>query len=144
MKKLLLGSMILILMGTISYAETRKYYNSGELKLLFPTKVNGKLEGTVTEYYRNGNVKYKWNYHRGKKHGIAKKYENGYLRYTWYYKNGKRSITTKEYNRDGSLKQKWKYRNGKLHAHRVNKHKKYQRNRETPPMIDYVCFGRIR
>ena len=147
MKKLFLGSMILIIMTISSYAEVRKYYNTGELKLLFPTKVNGKLEGIVTEYYRNGNVKYKWTYHKGKKHGIAKKYENGSLKYIWHYKHGKRSITTKEFNRDGSLKQKWRYRNGKLHAYKVNRHKKYKKNREYRRElhpVDFVCYGRIR
>ncbi|MCK5855728.1 MAG: hypothetical protein KAG56_10940 [Sulfurovaceae bacterium] len=108
MKNFFLGSMILVIMSIASYAETKKYYNTGELKLIFPIKVNGKLEGAFTEYYRNGNVKYKWSYHKGLKHGIAKKYENGSLKYTWYYEHGKRSTTTKEYHRDGSLKKKLK------------------------------------
>ena len=137
MKKLFLGLLILVFLTTTSYAEKRKYYKTGELKFLFPTKINGKLEGTVTEYYRNGDVKYKWNYYRGKKHGIAKKYENGSLRYTWYYKHGKRSITTKEYSRNGSFKQKWKYRNGKLSSNQQTNHKRYQKYKKEVPLIDY-------
>jgi antitoxin component YwqK of YwqJK toxin-antitoxin module len=108
MKKIFLGLVVLILLTPTSYADTKKYYNSGELHFVFPNKVNGKLEGTVTEFYKNGNVKYKWNYHKGFKHGIAKKYENGSLKYTWFYKWGERSLTTKEFNRDGTLKKKWK------------------------------------
>jgi len=112
MKKLFLGSIILIFLTISSQAEVRKYYNSGELHFVFPSKINGKLEGTVTEYYRNGNVHYKWNYHKGIKNGIAKEYRDGRLKYTWFYKHGKRSITTKEFNRDGTLKQKLKHYNG--------------------------------
>ena len=120
--------MILLILTLSSYAETRKYYNSGELRFVFPTKVNGKLEGTVTEYYKNGNVKYKWNYHNGQKHNIAKKYENGSLKYTWYYNHGKRSITTKEYNRDGTLKQKLKQGHRKQHTHNLHHHKPHHKN----------------
>ena len=120
--------MILLILTLSSYAETRKYYNSGELRFVFPTKVNGKLEGTVTEYYKNGNVKYRWNYHNGQKHGIAKKYENGSLKYTWYYNHGKRSITTKEYNRNGTLKQKLKQGHRKQHTHKLHHHKPHHKN----------------
>ena len=116
MKKLFLGSMVLIIMTIASYAETKKYYNTGELKFVFPTKVNGKLEGKVTEYYRDGNVKYQWNYKNGIKEGICKKYEDGHLKFTWFYTNGQRGITTKEYYKSGQLKYKWKYQNDKLHG----------------------------
>jgi antitoxin component YwqK of YwqJK toxin-antitoxin module len=108
MKKSLLGMVVLALLSISTHAETKKYYDSGALHFIFPTKINGKLEGTVTEFYKNGNVKYKWSYHKGFKHGVAKKYEKGHLKYTWFYKWGERSLTTKEFHRDGTLKKKWK------------------------------------
>ena len=108
MKKLFLGLVLLTLLTVTSYADTKKYYKSGELHFVFPNKVDGKLEGVVTEYYKNGMVHYKWHYHKGLKHGVAKEYRHGCLKYTWFYKHGKRSTTTKEFNRDGTLKKKWK------------------------------------
>lgn len=51
--------------------------------------MNGKLHGTTTTYFGNGEVKAVWSFRHGQRDGIAKRYgEDGVLRYEEYYEKG--------------------------------------------------------
>lgn len=83
----------IIKQGEVSanYPDTIKtYYNSGEL---FSTVVSGGfglIIGQSKVYWKNGNLKFIWNFKNGKKDGENfEYYENGGLRYKFIYENGK-------------------------------------------------------
>ena len=75
--------------------------------------VDGKLEGDVKNYYKNGKVLEHAQYQNGKLHGVSKKYsEIGQLMEELTYENGLLNGPGKYYDMKGDLKEEGIYRNG--------------------------------
>lgn len=76
---------------------------------------DGKLEGTVTIYFKsNGKKAKEAEYKKGKLHGISKKYsDNEILIEEVTFENGLENGLAKYYELNGKLKEKGVYKNGK-------------------------------
>jgi MORN repeat variant len=92
-----------------------EYYPSGEIKSEFEVDENGLKRGLGIDYWNNGNVKHKYNWHKGKLNGRCEEYyESGKIESMAYFKNGKQDSLMFGYFENGSLSQKGYYKEDKL------------------------------
>lgn len=69
--------------------------------------INDKLEGTIQEFYSNGNLKSEMHFKEGKRNGLTKTYyQDGSLLQKVYYKNDILTDSMYSYYPDGNLKEK--------------------------------------
>ncbi len=91
---------------------TYRYYESGELEKILPTK-NGKVNGIVKLYYKNGNLAQEINIIKGVNNGIAHVYyETGELHYTGLLKNNLFDGAVIYYDKKGKLTKTVNGKNG--------------------------------
>lgn len=90
-------------------------YNNGKIKRNFEVR-NGKLNGTITEYYKNGIVKFTGNYNNNKiTDGCALfYYENGNLESKFCWRNGKQHGIQEMFYENGNKKLQSVLQEGKL------------------------------
>lgn len=65
------------------------YWSNGQLRYKYQY-LNGKKHGEQSGYYRNGELCYKEQYLMGEKHGEQLSYHNGELCYKEYYIKGEK------------------------------------------------------
>ena len=98
--------------GKIPDGTVSEYYKSGELRFEFNYK-NGKYEGISREYYNSGKLSAETNFKNGIRDGISKEfYESGAVKKEAQYINNKLEWV-KEYYERGKLKRVWGYKAGK-------------------------------
>ena len=74
--------------------------------------VNGRIQGTWTEWYPNGNKKSEWNYLDGKRNGTwVYSFENGETRLEENYREGKKEGVWKEYYQPGQILEQYTFSN---------------------------------
>ena len=87
----------------------------------------GEKEGLWVKYYKNGNVKYSWNYKDGKKEGETLiYYKNGQLEKKGNYKDDKKEGEWLNYYKDGQLQYKGNYKYGEYDGEWLNYYKNGQ------------------
>ncbi|HKJ06677.1 MAG TPA: hypothetical protein VJ970_04340 [Flavobacteriaceae bacterium] len=91
-----------------------KYYHKKSKELLSVENYNnGKLDGEVKTFYKNGTVTEHLHYKKGIKHGVAKRFSSeGILLEKLTYKEGVLHGDAVFYNTNGDLIMSGKYKNG--------------------------------
>ena len=103
-----------------------EYYENGQLRYKHTYK-DGELNGLSEGYSENGQLMAKGNYKDGKQNGITwSYYENGQLSYKGTFKDGKLNGLTEVYYENGQLEYKHTYKDGELIAHPVKLHKSHR------------------
>jgi antitoxin component YwqK of YwqJK toxin-antitoxin module len=88
------------------------YQIHDELKIPVGKVVNGKIQGTWTEWYPNGNKKFEWNYLDGKRNGTwIYSFENGKIGLDENYREGKKEGVWKKYYQSGQIKEQYTFSN---------------------------------
>ena len=91
----------------------KTYYKNGQLKFDYNYD-DDKLQGLSKEYYENGQLKAENNYKDGKWEGLCKEYyEDGQLRLEYNYKADEFDGICKDYYENGQLKVENNYKEGK-------------------------------
>ena len=143
MKKILLGSILILLLAADSHGLPtlqvedghrvklspgikstvqhegvhREYYDNGNIKSELGYK-NNQLDGRCRLYYKNGNLKRQVHYERGVVEGKAFEfYENGQYKIEGNYKNGIVDHVNKVYYDNGNLYSFMVYNKGQLIEH---------------------------
>lgn len=89
-----------------------EYYDSGELKYKRPIK-NGKVNGVVTKYYKNGIKEIEANFADGIFNADYKNYyDNGTLKLSTNYLNGKKNGIEKTYFKNGKIRTEIEFKDG--------------------------------
>ncbi len=83
-----------------------RYYRRNGMLWRVVNYAGGKLNGNTTEYYEDGNMKGVLPMKDGKLDGVVRTFyqDNGYLEAEIYYANGEMTGRMKIYNPDGSIK----------------------------------------
>lgn len=91
-----------------------KWNSKGQIKSKF-NYYNGLKHGIQQEWYFNGNLHYIHYYHMGKRHGLSKGwYYDGQLWYHKYYNNGLLNNICKKWFSNGILEYQYCYNNGTM------------------------------
>lgn len=118
---------------SIDYTRISRWYKTNVLKLIGPfervdkesgsvtkgTYKNGKYDGPLTQYLRNGDLYQVTNYKNGVEHGICELFhDNNVVRLRYNYIDGDKEIGSHLYfDENGEpLNVKGLYRNGKMHG----------------------------
>jgi len=95
-------------------AKVREYYKNGNIRWEYDYR-NGKLHGKYIRWYENGNKQWEYDYQNGKLHGkYIRWYENGNKQWEYDYRNGKRHGKYICWFEDGNKGLEANYQNGKL------------------------------
>ena len=99
--------------STLVNGSVKDWYENGNIKTSTSYK-NGIIDGPYKSWYLNGESKDEVNVVNGKRIGLRKIwYENGQLKTEMNYKNGNVDGIIKIYNEDGSLKEEKEFKDGK-------------------------------
>jgi len=94
--------------------EERTFHANGNIKHRLPKK-NGKLDGTLEEYYPSGKIKYRGQWSEGVSNGVIEQFfENGRLQSRAFYTFGKPDGKDLAYFDNGNLSSSATYTDGKL------------------------------
>ena len=83
-----------------------KWYKNGQLKEKYNMK-NGEFDGDWTSWYKNGQIKERINYKKGKRVGFIKEFfENGNIKRRIQIKDDRKDGLFEEYYENGNIKSK--------------------------------------
>ena len=92
------------------YGPFKEYYDTGQLKNYSNIIKDGKHNGVVKKYFRNGNLEFIGNMIMNKLDGLAKQYyENGKLVAEANYVNGVKNGSVKDYHENGNIDKEGEY-----------------------------------
>jgi hypothetical protein len=113
-QKAFLWLMFILLAACGGREEERTFHANGNIKHRLPKK-NGKLDGTIEEYYSSGKIKYRGQWSEGVSNGVIEKYfENGHLQSRQFYTYGKPDGQELSYFENGNLSFSATYVDGKM------------------------------
>jgi hypothetical protein len=111
-----LSTLILSVLTSCQLKE-KEYYDTGELKKEYSLNSDGKIEGEMILYDKEGNVRDVINYKNGIKEGEAKGfYDNGQLRIQVNFTNNSRDGISKAYYKNGQIESVVNYKKGVFHG----------------------------
>jgi antitoxin component YwqK of YwqJK toxin-antitoxin module len=86
--------------------------------------VNGRKEGLIRKWHRNGQLKHEVNYVNGQEEGLERNwYDNGQLKHENNYVNGVREGFSRQWFENGQLKEEGNFKNNRYHGNWAFYHK---------------------